>query len=117
MKVWRVLCLVSFLSDGQAALIDVRTEEDTTAGGAVTVSRSESSPSEGKKVDHPGQEEKNNPDPIIIDVSEKLSSSGGGLRLLDPKLGDPTLLFPLSEEAPWWEQWWTAICEWFSRGS
>lgn len=109
MRVWKILFLVSCLSNAQADLLEDNTVEEEQVGGGAFISRLEDSAQNQK----PEVDKKNSDSLIILNVSDKIPSTGGGIRFLNPDSLGSIPPFPPPEPS-WWERWWKAISAWFS---
>lgn len=108
-KIWGALFLITFLSDGNARVIDVSTvEEEASAGGASRPDAAREGRSEALSIPQEEMDE-----PVSVLSPTETSSAGGGLRLLDSKFLEPKDSPPPSD-AFWWERWWSAVCSWFA---
>lgn len=128
MKIWGVLCLLVFIGDLEARIIDVpeRFESREENPGTAVVSHVDeegsqknqkaelSSLKENHEASTLAQEEVEKPDSyMIVDTADKLSPPGGGLLVLDPRtiIEQTPDLFP-EAQAPWWESWWNGVMTW-----
>jgi len=122
-RLWGGLLLIGCLAgDANARLMNVPTADEEIPGAAISrpdTSRKSSKtegPSSLKEKDRSevtsiSQEEKEDAAPVFLDTTDG-SSSGGGVRLLDPKYLTPNI--PPSPEPSWWERWWSGIKALFS---
>ena len=127
MGIWGVFCLIFFINEASARIIDMpdKTDQREERMG-VGVSPKDDTLKEGKgeppsflRENSEGlstsKEEIEKPDPYVIISTDKPSAPGGGLPSLDPSVIAEMILPPFPEpELPWWERWWNGVVEWFA---
>lgn len=140
MKIREILCLLGWVSvSAHASSMDAsdRSENPGERSGGISLSHfkeeiDKEDPLKDNKPDVASfaketnesllsskEEEREKPEPYMVIVTDKLSSTGGGVPLLDPNVVNEMILPPFAkDETPWWERWWDDVTEWlFDKGS
>ncbi len=121
---WKIVCLIAFISEAKANLTNLVTDEEETTESLVTrLDDPEKEASKGlreeKIVENPNQAitsvsvEGEKPSSSFLGRNETSSAPGSIQRAFDIKYLDQKVSFPVAE-APWWERWWFSVKEWWS---
>lgn len=129
MKIWGVLCFIGCIGSLDARVINAadRSDKDERAGVGIATHFEEESRADSLKDEKAdlssflkensesvisSKEETEKPEAfLIVNIAEKTTPPGGGLRLMDPKVINEQIVFPKAE-VPWWDRWWNGVTLW-----